>query len=280
LKLVKSLIAAAVALSVLPTMAEARRGAVRTVEELHFVAETKISNPEGRGTLSLCHLIEGNYAAIIPLWYESHGYALAANGCDTDAFYPMSAFQVTNAKARGDIPLGTPSEPELSVVQKNVGVGWLSLLGLSFAILMIGSLRTALGGRSRRRQFGRASRVAKAALDAMCQAAIADGQIDGSEVEVIAMAGEKLTGKRFTEDEIISMIRTCASNRTNGADFASFGRGLTTQNKAIVMRAALMVVVADGALVGREADFIGKLAQGMKISGRQVNAWIGELKTA
>ena len=140
-----SLVAALVITS-LTTMAEAKRGAGFSghYEFMEFVAEFNApADLIGGATLSLCHLIDKNHALYVPLWYESQGYVLAENRCVTDSYLSLTPQAFADAQAAGIIPADLPAEPSIGFLRKLPPY----LFGLGLILGFISFIRKKLGGR-------------------------------------------------------------------------------------------------------------------------------------
>lgn len=257
---------AAACLVSLPDPAEARRGGSE-YQELLFVADTKIV--EEGVPFSLCHLVNSRSAFGISFFRGVETYALAENKCDTTAYYLMSPEDIAEAKALGMIDANVPNEPKLATSDMVMGhIGWLLVLG----VLVYAGV-TANNSRKRRQErqgmMGEASPAAIAVLDAMCHAAKADGHIDSSEVAAIADAAERMTGEKFDPNQVAKMAKM-AEDKPSDKDFKRLVKGRTAPEFDVMMRGVLMVVAADGRLADAEQQFVGELAQAMKMSGDQV----------
>ncbi|SDX14097.1 Uncharacterized conserved protein, tellurite resistance protein B (TerB) family [Ruegeria halocynthiae] len=252
--------------------AEARRGggASGTAEQLSLITETQLTNDQGQ-LLSLCHLTENRHVLFLPVWRSSLGYAMAINKCDAESYYPVDAEKLTLGKVLGELPEDLPDQPKLSVSDMISGF-W----GLGVFALLLGVAGIKWAGRSartskRKAEMKGAAPAAVKAIDAMCHAAKADGRLDDSEIALMSDIAKQMTGEPFDEARIRRMYDLAEAKPTEH-QFASFGSGLSPDQKRMVLQAVLMIIGSDGDLDKRETDFVQKLAHGLKISGAEVKA--------
>lgn len=252
--------------------AQARRsgGAWGTSEQMSLIHDTQITDDKGQ-TLSLCHLTKKTHIMFAGVWRSSLGYAMAVNKCDADRYYPVNAQQLALGKTLGDFPQSLPEQPVLSVNEMISGF-W----GLAAIVLLLGIAGVKWAGRSARTnkrvaEMKGAAPAAIKAMDAMCHAAKADGSLDDSEIALMADIAQQMTGETFDQQRIRRMY-DLAEDKPTDQQFTSFGRGLTPDQKRLVMQAVLMVVGADGRLDRRETAFVQKLAQGLRINAEEVKS--------
>lgn len=263
------LCAVAIVLVAMAQPAEARRG--RSAQELIFLSETTEKNDKGE-TLSVCILAkQGKVLGLINIWKSAQEYVLAVNRCETERYYPVTAEGWTVAKASGAIPADLPDTPELSIGQKLWGAWGPIAIGLLILFAIFKSLRSHKRAKGRRVAFGDMSVAHSRILEVMCQAAYADGSIDESELSTIAGVAKKLLGRDFSNAELRDIVDTC-DKKLNEAQFIAFGKGLEPGERIDVLRAAFMVIAADGEIAKKENVFLGKLAAGLGIPPEAVKA--------
>ncbi len=252
--------------------AQARRGGAvwGTSEQMSFVADTQITDKSGQH-LSLCHLTKKTHVMYAGVWRSSKGYSLAANKCETDGYYAVTATEMAQGKALGDIPKDLPDQPAMSMNDMISGF-W----GLAAIVLLVGFVGVKWAGRTTRtnkrtaEMKGAVPAVVKA-VDAMCHAAKADGRLDENEIALMANIAMQMTGETFDEARIRRMYDLAEAKPTD-LQFAAFGKGLSADQKRLVIRAVLMVIGADGDLDKREMEFVQKLANGLKIGADEVRS--------
>ncbi len=252
--------------------AQARRGGGvwGTSEQMSLIAQTDIEDNAGQ-KLALCHLTEKTHIIFAGIWRSSKGYVLAPNGCDSDSYYALSADKLELGKQLGDFPSDLPDQPAMS--RDDMISGFWGLAAIA-GLLIVAGIKMA--GRSARKtqrhaEMGSVPPAALQVMDAMCHAAKSDGKLDPSEVTMMADIAKQITGATFEEDRIRRMFDMAEAKPTD-AQFAAFGRGLTSDQKRLVMQAALMVAGADGHLDQKETVFVQKLARGLCISADEVKA--------
>ncbi|KIC40056.1 hypothetical protein RA27_14525 [Ruegeria sp. ANG-R] len=241
-----------------------------TSEQMSLVAETQITNDQGQ-TLSLCHLTEKTHILFAGVWRSSMGYALATNKCDADSYYAVNAEQLTLGQAIGEYPNDLPTQPAMSFGDMISGFWGLCALVLLFALAGIKWAGQSARTSKRRAEMRGAAPAAVKAIDAMCHAAKADGRLDDSEIALMSDIAKQMTGETFDEARIRRMYDLAEAKPTEH-QFASFGSGLSPDQKRMVLQAVLMIIGSDGDLDKRETDFVQKLAHGLKISGAEVKA--------
>ncbi len=252
--------------------AQAKRagGVWGTSEQLSLVAETQLTNDQGQ-LLSLCHLTEKTHIIFAGVWRSSMGYALATNKCDADSYYAVNAEQLALGQVVGEYPKDLPAQPAMSIGDMISGFWGLCALIVLFAFAGIKWAGRSARTSKRKAEMKGAAPAAIKAIDAMCHAAKADGKLDDSEIALMSDIAKQMTGETFDEPRIRRMY-DLAEEKPTEHQFASFGRGLSPDQKRMVLQAVLMVIGSDGDLDKRETDFVQKLAHGLKISGPEVKA--------
>ncbi|WP_299354065.1 TerB family tellurite resistance protein [uncultured Shimia sp.] len=254
--------------------AEARRGGNNSghYETLTFVSETAIVR-EAEGPMALCHLTRKRYIAFIDYWVSSKGYVLAANNCNVESFYKVTADDVLMAQSIGMIPDSIPAEASMSISEFAKG-SWGAALAILLAVLVgIKLYRQAMRKRGRKGEMGNISPQASAFLDAICHAAKADGDIDPSEIQVISEIASQATGQNFGPAQIKRIIQQAERNLTD-AQYRSFGKDLSRHQKLMLVEAVLATVTADGKITKDEHTFLSKLAGALGVTGAEVSAML------
>lgn len=256
----------------LGSTAEARRGAIPHGEFSQFdaVSKTRIPGIDGSAQ-TLCHHTRKSHVAHIGWWRENLGYVLSSHGCDPEQrTSPITPQALRRAKENGFVPLSVASEPTLTLSQVASGfTAWLILGPL--ALLRILGLLRGLVGRPRGRSL-----VAARSLEVMCEVAKADGQIDGSEIEVIGFAIEQLLGSPPPDAQIRDALAK-ARPSFEPAILVRHARGLDSRQKRAVLRAALLVAVADGRIEEAEYAYVSALAQIMGVGGGDLRAMLQQV---
>lgn len=249
----------------LPQAAQAKRGggffgAVSVTHEqvLRPVMQVDADN-------SLCHLIDRRRLFdMLGLWMTSEGYVLGEVGCTGTSYAPFAA-SIADMKAQGALPADLPESPRFTPQDYLEGFGLWGIVGGLLAIALLGR---GLSGRKRKLrqeiltlEDGPAFRM----IDVMCHAAIADGKIDDAEVAYIRDVARELTGLDYSDAHIRETIRR-ADRLKRPEHLAAFAKGLTLQQRHLILQAALSVVAADGHMDRRENRFIGLLVKGFGLA--------------
>jgi tellurite resistance protein len=251
----------AAALMAMGTTAEARGGG-GSAEFMDFVADTTIPPAETGGVqVALCHLVKKHTAIGIPLFYQSEGYVLAENRCDTDSYYSFTAEEFALAQSLGMIPTDIPDAPAISFARRIPTI----ILGLLVLALIGAGINQARRKKARLAEMGSVSPFAQRMLDVLCHAAKSDGATDAREVATIAAIAGQLTGTAFDADKVARMIGLSEKN-LQPAQFKKFAKDLTEDQKDAVMRGALMVLAADGQVGKDEQKFLNGLADGLAVT--------------
>jgi DnaJ-domain-containing protein 1 len=253
--------ALAAALMAMGTMAEARGGG-GSAEFMDFVADTTIPPSETGGVqVSLCHLVKKYTAIGIPLFYESEGYVLAENRCETESYYSFTAEEFTLAQSLGMIPADIPDAPSISFARRIPAI----ILGLLVLAVIGAGINQARRKKARLAEMGSVSPFGQRMLEVLCHAAKSDGAVDAREVATIAAIAEQMTNTRFDPEKITRMI-TLSEKSLQASQFATFAKGLTEDQKDAVMRGALIVLAADGQVSKAEQTFLNGLAGGLSVT--------------
>lgn len=249
------------------TTAEARRGGGGTAEFMDHVAEFSGPMPDNTGAqLSLCHLVEDYHVLFVPLYYTSKGYVLAPNRCDSDSYYKLNEGGLAEAQAIGLLPADLPAEPQISLMRRVptvlAGLGLLALIGLG--------IRQKMNKDKRLAEMGAIPLVAQRVLDVACHAARVDGETSEAEVAVIADITRQLTGTAIEPERVRKMIDLSVKS-PQPAHFKAFAKGLDASQNELLIRAALMVITADGKVAKAEENFLNQLASAAGITQQRFN---------
>lgn len=261
--MLKTGMTAALALGLmLPATGAAARGGGGSAEFMDFVAETSIPPSEtGGAQVSLCHLVKKHTAIGIPLFYQSEGYVLAENRCETESYYSFTAEEFTLAQTLGMIPNDIPAAPSISLARRVPTI----ILGLLVLGLIGAGINQARRKKARMAEMGDVSPFAQRMLEVLCHAAKSDGATDAREVSTIAAIAGQLTGTQFDAEKITRMIALCEKN-LQPAQFRKFAKDLTDDQKDAVMRGALMVLAADEQVGRNEQKFLNGLGGGLAVT--------------
>lgn len=231
-------------------------------QDMEYVADLAFpaTGADGR-SFALCHLIGENTMFHIPYAYESKGYVLAENRCETDDYQPLTPEAFAEAQAAGRIPAAVPAQPSLSPLQQLTPV----LVGLLAGMAILWALRSKLRARARSTGMGGLPRHAQRVLDVACHAAKAGGTIGDQKINMIAEILHKTTDIKVDTGKIRKVAANCESSLQQ-QDFARFSHGLAKAQKELLMKVALIVVGSDGKLGKAEQKFLDGLATGLSIS--------------
>lgn len=259
--------------------AQAKRGGGvwGTSEQMSLIAPTDIQD-DTQQKLALCHLTRKTHVLFAGVWRSSIGYVLAPNNCDSDSYYNLTAERLALGKVMGDFPSDLPDQPVMS--SNDIFSGFWGL-GAIVILLAIAGIKAA--GRSARKskrhaEIGSLPPAALQVMDAMCHAAKADGKLDDAEVAMMADIAKQITGTTFDKARIRRMFEMAEAKPTD-AQFAAFSRGLTADQRRMVLQATLMVVGSDGHMDQSERAFVQKLAQGLSINIDEVKAMLHAMVT-
>lgn len=272
----KQLIAALLVTSALATPADARRGGGGgTQERLLFVAPTEL--PGDNGPLALCHLVSDTTFLGISVYRSSRGYALAEDGCAVDEYYPFSQELLAEAQAIGLIAAEIPATPSIGTGWKVWGYGLIGVIGLALGAGLLAKLRGgSSGARTNQRtkiSGARRAQLLDAALDVMCAVALADGDVDQSELVEFARIYQKMTGQKIG----MAKIGQHFSQVSGPLDVASLAAAFQGQEREFLLHAAMMIAAADGQIAPAEYALIRELASGFGFGGDDVRAILHRL---
>ncbi|MBO9411560.1 MULTISPECIES: DUF533 domain-containing protein [unclassified Ruegeria] len=243
---------------------------------MSLIAPTKIEDDTGR-RLALCHLTKKTHIIFAGVWRSSIGYVMAPNLCDSDSYYKLTADKLELGKVLGDFPADLPQQPAMSRADMLSGFWGLGVIAL---LMTLAGFRKA--GQARRltplpSETDGIPPTAMRAMDAMCHAAKADGKLHPSEITLMADIALQITDEHFDEARIRRMF-DAAEAKPTAAQFAAFGTGLTSDQRRMVLRAALMIAAADGSFDHHETAFVYKLARGLNILTDEVAEMLHEMR--
>lgn len=249
-----------------PAQAQTLEGlAVR--EELRLVAATNVPGP--RGFLSVCHHTRTRTILGMGYWARSLGYVLSDRRCEGLDYYRMPLTD------RGDVPreliaAGVPPEPGLSLNEMMRGFFWLYVLPLAAYIGATAGriLRSRLPQKSRaelrRDVLGMEEGPLFRLIDAMCHAAAADGAADTTAIRQITELAQELTGLDVQEEHVIYAVNHRDALQY-GFEFRRFGKGLTPEQKAVVLQGVRTVLNDQGGLTRAEEVFLNRIGRALKV---------------
>ena len=100
------------------------------------------------------------------------------------------------------------------------------------------------------------------ATQIMSMAANADGKTDAHEIDVIRDLLAQITGKQVPSHEIAQIVAAVSMPQTD-AEYSRLGTGVTQDHRELLIKAALMVVAADGDISTGESHFMARLYDGL-----------------
>ena len=266
----------ALAALIFATTAEARRGGGGTVEFMDHVAEFSGPMLDNSGAqLSLCHLVEDMHVLYVPLYYTSKGYVLAPNRCDSDSYYDLNEGGLAEAQAQGLLPADIPAEPSINLARRVPTI----LVGLFFLALIGTFIRQKMNKDKRLAEMGAIPLVAQRVLDVACHAARVDGDTSEAEVAVIADITRQITGTAIEPERVRKMISLSVKS-PQAAHFKAFVKGLDASQNEMLIRAALMVIAADGQIAKAEQNFLNQLASAAGITQQRFNEVLAQQQAA
>ncbi len=277
--------AACMAVTLLPQDALAKRGfrgggarGGDGNEQLLFVSETSMTTGSGEA-LSLCKLVVTHSFWFVNFGRSAESYGLATDGCETNAWYQLQGEELQAARSDRRIATFPEGEPTLTLAETATG-HW----GWALAVLVIGAYgRTTLQRRQRRKTreaaLGDQPNSANRILDAMCHVAIADGVVDDAEVRFIQQTARQLSGVELSEDKVREAIAN-ASRSPSDEEFREFAKGMSSEERKRIFKAAFMVACVDGQLDGVEKTFVGKLAGSLGLKQPDIDEIIQSLKNS
>ncbi len=247
-----------------------------TQDSLDLVETTGIEGPNGK-PLALCHYTSKYHLFYLGFWRVSHGYALAANGCDSDTYYDISEADFKEAQSNGQISANLPAKPKMTLNQIASGFGGLALVVIGALFLLMKSVGGARRKSARKAEMGEMPKVATQIVDAMCHAAISDGSLDDSEVATIAEIAKQMTGEALPETRIRAIVAKASPKPTDN-EFKAFGAGLGPVEKELVLKAVFAVIAADGQIVDSEHTFFIKTAQALMVDADTVRRIVEDVR--
>jgi len=165
--------------------------------------------------------------------------------------------------------------PEIrAAIKQDVFLGSFGAMDLIFFGL---ALTTAFGLAAGKKKSANqiAGELAEAMRAAMFRVMLADGAAGDEEVEAIQEAHAGLTGARLSEEEVRSRIELARSGlpdlETLLPDLVPH---LSQNGKAMILRSALGVAMADGEVSQEERDLIHRIAGGLGLSEEDLHDFL------
>ncbi|SLN26686.1 tellurite resistance TerB family protein [Pseudooctadecabacter jejudonensis] len=233
--------------------------------DLRFVTHTTIPSPGGGEAIALCHLVDYMHVLFIPVYTTVEGYALATGDCTAETYRDLSTENLMDLKAAGFVPQNVPDTPHTGWADLAWGHAWL-IIG-AIGLLYRGLTLLPMGRRKRR--AAAPDTLAIHSLVAMSQVAVADGTIDDREIRQISTILTRLTGQGYSMERVAELLQRL---KPTPSDLAQVGADLTSNDRQIVLEAALNIAVADGEIHPSEYAVVSDLAQRMKIGADQFRA--------
>ncbi len=111
----------------------------------------------------------------------------------------------------------------------------------------------------------------------MVQMMLADGHIDASEKQLLRGVYKSLANGDLSDEAIDAEIKSITNTRGDLlAYLRQLGNMLNDTGKGRILRAAVMVATADGALHGNEHQLLGGMATALGMSQSQLGALLSE----
>lgn len=253
----------------------AQTGETGLIDELEFVAPTRIPGPD-QGDMTLCHLTRSFRVLGYALTTEVRGYVLSQDNCAT-VDRNFSSDQLATAQSLNLISPAVPAEARNSLQQNLQFYGLFAAIALAVLAVIWRRAKSLLGyDRSGPMRKKAAQRI----LSAMCHTAKCDGLVGSVELKLIGRTAQRMTGRAYPTAEIIRVADHANLDLTPD-DYIAFGKGLRDREKDTMMQAALLVAMADGRMLKSEYEFVTELAHGLGIPGedfrRVMNAALADL---
>lgn len=256
--------------------ASAQTGETGLIDDLEFVAPTRIPGPD-QGDMALCQLTRSFRVLGYALTTEIRGYVLSQDNCAT-IDRPFNSDQLATAQSLNLISSDVPAVARNSLQQNLQRYGLFAALGLAILAVIWRRAKSLLGydqsGPMRKK-------AAQRIVSAMCHAAKCDGLVGANEMSLISKTAQRMTGRVYPTAEIIRMADQ-ANLDLSPNDYIAFGHGLRDREKDVMMRAALLVAMADGRMLPSEYEFVTELAHGLGMPGedfrRVMNAALADLE--
>lgn len=106
---------------------------------------------------------------------------------------------------------------------------------------------------------------------AMASAANTDGTLEPAELDTIHEMINRLSWREYSSDEVRNLILATKPVQTK-SQLAKLGKGLLATQKLAILKAAHAVAGADGKVCNSENGFLNRLATGLKLPNRDVQA--------
>ncbi|KEO53074.1 hypothetical protein TP2_09035 [Thioclava pacifica DSM 10166] len=201
----------------------------------------------------------------LPVWYSPKGYALAANRCTATRFDALSSDKVLAGQIAQVFPENLPDVPPLTLVQKLTGYVSYALAAVLLLLVLRSLFRLRSGAKTRGAGPRELSLLARRIIEVAASTAMADGALTDEDLTRIADVTARVTGEPCDPADIVD-IAGKARGTVKTKDFKSFAKGLDTQSKEQVLRAAMMVAMADRSFRQTKIAFIAQLSKAFNIS--------------
>lgn len=125
-----------------------------------------------------------------------------------------------------------------------------------------------------RRDPGFPSASREAILDTMVLMMVADGDVDSREVETIRRVYEQLTTEPLSVEQVHAKVATYQQGASLLDALARVRLGLNKEGRERVLRASIMVALADGVVTDEESALVQSIARVLNIpSPRAMTIW-------
>jgi tellurite resistance protein len=115
-------------------------------------------------------------------------------------------------------------------------------------------------------------------VQAMVAMSVADGNLDDSEIEMITGLYQNLTGQSLPADDVRSIAASMEKADFSITDALENVRGmLDTESRELVLKAAYLVLIADGVVDENEEKLLNGIADSLQFSGERYGEIIDEI---
>ncbi len=251
------------------------RGAVQfgQHETLIFAAETQRSGPTG--PLALCHRTNMRTMFFMGYWLENRGMVLAPNGCASESYFGLAPG--FDAAELAETPIA-PLNRDIALHYAR-GFFWLYAVPIFLLISTLMTRRNKAKAETRREALALEPGPVFQFIDAMCHAAAIDGCADQSEISYITDVARDLTGRDYRDEHFEFAVFHCDKLRSAG-QFRQFAIGLGVEQKQMIMRGVLSVVMADGTLEKSEKTFLKNMSKALGLRRKDVRALMSRASIA